>query len=149
LLGLLARPVGSRVSRVQQEWFFQVPISHGSFAEFGVLDDERIFTAQEVAQALDCNLGHVYDLIGKRRLRASNISVGKRPVWRIKESALRAFLAANENSPIAISASQPVHRKVKSNAKTAKPADTLRDEAVSLKSSFAVRYMARKAEKGT
>jgi excisionase family DNA binding protein len=123
--------------------------SNGPFAEFGVLGDERIFSAQEVAQVLDCDLGHVYDLIQKRRLRASNISVGKRPVWRIKESALRAFLAANENCPVTLSASQAAPQNEKCKAKTTKPIDALRDTATGPNLSFAVRYLASKAEKGT
>jgi hypothetical protein len=94
-------------------------------------------------------LSHVYDLIRTRRLRASNISVGKRPVWRIQESALRAFLAANENCPTAVPASQPVPQNTKLKAKTAKPVSASRGEAVGPDSSFAVRYMARKLAKGT
>ena len=67
---------------------------------FGVLRNERLYTAQEVAdQVFDCDVGHVYDLIALELrnpgsgLRAANIGVGAKAHWRICESDLVAFLS--------------------------------------------------------
>jgi excisionase family DNA binding protein len=117
-------------------------LSFSALSTFGVLGEERIYTAQEVAKILDCDLGHVYDLIRSRRLRASNISTGKCPVWRIRESSIRTFFAANENDQPEVPS---VPQKVKVPKKTAKLVDTLRDKAAGHIGSFAEAYAARKA----
>jgi hypothetical protein len=100
----------------------------------GVLDDERIYSAAQVANdVLACDIGHVYDLIRLGKLRASNISTGRRPIWRIRHSALDAFLAENENQPPVVAA--PVRP----------PVDKARDRAQDGGGGFAERYAARQA----
>lgn len=52
----------------------------------------RLLTVKEVAEALNCSVTHVYNLIGSGTLAAQNISApGKRRSWRIDPDALDAF----------------------------------------------------------
>jgi hypothetical protein len=66
-------------------------------SNFGTFDDEAIYTVREVADdILECEIGHVYDLISKGRLEAANIGLGTKRIYRIRASAIRAFFAAGE-----------------------------------------------------
>ncbi len=72
-------------------------VSPLSFSHFGTFDDEAVYTAREVAEdILECDIGHVYDLIAEGRLKAINIGVGAKASYRIRSSAIRAFFAAGE-----------------------------------------------------
>ena len=46
----------------------------------------------EVAAQLKCDESHVQDLIRSRKLRAINIGLGKRPVYRVNRPDLEQFL---------------------------------------------------------
>jgi len=129
-------------------------------ASFGMLGQEPIYRPDEVTGILNCDIGHVYDLIKREKkkpgtgLRASNISTGQKPVWRIRHSAILEFMAENENtkrssetSPQTTETPRPVRLKpARNRTATAKPVDTLRDKAEGLSDSFAARYAARKAK---
>lgn len=66
-------------------------------ANFGIFDNDPVYTVREVANdILECDVGHVYDLISERKLKAINVGVGKKPNYRIRASAIRAFFAAGE-----------------------------------------------------
>jgi excisionase family DNA binding protein len=68
-------------------------------SNFGTLGDERIYSVTEVATILEVDQGHVYDLIKAGRLRASNIGTGSKPLYRIRKSAIVAFLDNMEAKP--------------------------------------------------
>ncbi|MBF9234626.1 helix-turn-helix domain-containing protein [Microvirga alba] len=120
------------------------------YANFGMLSGEAVYRPDEVTDVLECDIGHVYDLIRLKKLRASNIGTSKKPIWRIRHSAIVAFLAENENTqtpPEATEYPRPVKAKSVRPPKTtkAKPLGPLVRAAGGLDDSFAARYAARRA----
>ncbi|MEW1911294.1 helix-turn-helix domain-containing protein [Kitasatospora sp. NPDC085895] len=51
-------------------------------------------SAPEIAQALNCSVQHVYNLIGEGRLAAIDIGVGQRANIRVDVAAFEAFLTS-------------------------------------------------------
>ncbi len=60
---------------------------------------EPLLTTGEAAARLHVTPDHVVDLIHANRLRAVNVSFGKRPTWRIDPADLEAFIVGRTVTP--------------------------------------------------
>ncbi|SMP41601.1 Helix-turn-helix domain-containing protein [Neorhodopirellula lusitana] len=58
--------------------------------------DALAVTPAAVAEMLSVKVEHVYQLITSKQLKASNISTGKKAVWRIQVSEVESFLARRQ-----------------------------------------------------
>jgi hypothetical protein len=86
----LLHPYGDRV--------FVSKVMHASLClSFGMFADEPIYRVDEVAGILECDIGHVYDLINLEKnepgsgLVAVNIGASRKPIYRVRHSALLQF----------------------------------------------------------
>lgn len=55
----------------------------------------RLYKVAEVAELLSCSKDHVYDLIAAGRLAKCDIGTGRRPLTRVSEKALTAYIERN------------------------------------------------------
>lgn len=70
-----------------------------------------MLTVAKAAERLDVSPDVIYAAIAAKRLRASNVSVGRRPTYRIEESALAEFLDATSTRPIGLRAPKTKRRR--------------------------------------
>jgi hypothetical protein len=112
--------------------------------------DEPMYRVEEVARILDCDSGHIYDLIKleKRQpgsgLVAVNIGASSKPTYRIRDSALARFFEqrATQIARESVTESSP-HARL-----TSKSANALGGATNTLSESFAEQYVARQAMQG-
>jgi hypothetical protein len=93
-------------------FWLELPLFHSAdfCASFGLLNEEPIYRPEEVAGILECDIGHIYDLIRAKKLRAADISTGRKPIWRIRHSAIIAMLEADQSTSakLVVDVSPPV-----------------------------------------
>jgi hypothetical protein len=116
---------------------------------FGTFGDERIYRIQEVASILECNPGHIYDLIKLEKVQpgsgliAVDIGTARKPKYRIRHSALLRFFVQRETQ----SAGNSV-METKSKGKT-KRLNALKEKNPKPGRNFAERYIAQRTTKDT
>ena len=112
--------------------------------------DEPVYRVDEVANILECDPGHVYDLIKLEKsqpgcgLIAMDISTSRKPTYRIRHSALLRFFEQRATRASRDSVMES-HPRIK---RTARHVNTAKEEVEKPSRSFAERYAARRATHG-
>jgi hypothetical protein len=114
---------------------------------FGIFGEERIYRVEEVASILECDPGHVYDLIKLEKsqpgcgLIALNIGTSRKPTYRVRHSALAWFFEQRATQPARDSVVES-HPRTK---RTARHGNAMKEEPERPSGGFAERYVARRA----